>query len=99
MNRPAGYKIPAHTHKKVERAVFNTLETLFIKKGKVKIDFYDKNQGYLESSIVSSGDVVLLASGGHGFEMLEQTEIIEVKQGPFAAEEDKIRFNGIRNEK
>ena len=42
--------------------------------------------------VSEAGDVVLLAFGGHGFEMLEPTEIIEVKQGPYAGEHDKTRL-------
>ena len=92
MNRPAGYKIAPHVHNKVQREVFYTQEVLFIKNGKVKVDFFDEEQKYLETRILKTGDVILLASGGHGFEMLEQTEMIEVKQGPFAGEKDKTRF-------
>ena len=92
MNRPAGYSIAAHIHNKMHREVFYTQEVLFIRKGKVKVDFYDENQNYLESRILLTGDVILLASGGHGFEMLEQTEMIEVKQGPYAGDKDKMRF-------
>jgi mannose-6-phosphate isomerase-like protein (cupin superfamily) len=92
MNRPAGYNIPPHVHNKLHREVYYTQEVLFIKKGKVKVDFYDDNQNYLESHILYTGDVILLASGGHGFEMLEQTEMIEVKQGPYAGDNDKTRF-------
>lgn len=95
MKRPTGYSIPAHTHNKVQREVFYTLETLFIRKGRVKIDFYSRDQKFLESQEVKTGDVVLLASGGHGFTMIEETEMIEVKQGPYAGEEDKKRFGGI----
>ena len=92
MNRPAGYKIAPHIHNKVQREVFYTQEVLFIKRGKVKIDFYDDQQKYVDTMILTTGDVILLASGGHGFEMLEPTEMIEVKQGPFAGEHDKTRF-------
>ena len=92
MNRPAGYKIAPHIHNKVQREVFYTQEVLFIKRGKVKIDFYDDQQKYFDTKILTTGDVILLASGGHGFEMLEPTEMIEVKQGPFAGEHDKTRF-------
>lgn len=92
MNRPAGYKIQPHIHNKVQREVFYTQEVLFIKKGKVKIDFYDDERNPIDTIIVQTGDVILLASGGHGFEMLEDTEMIEVKQGPFAGENDKTRF-------
>jgi mannose-6-phosphate isomerase-like protein (cupin superfamily) len=92
MNRPRGYVIPPHVHNPVERSVHYTKEVLFIRSGKVRIDFYDDGQTYLESRILGSGDVILLAFGGHGFEMLEPTEMIEVKQGPYAGESDKTRF-------
>lgn len=92
MNRPAGYKIAPHVHNKVQREVFYTQEVLFIKKGKVKIDFYGNDKKYIDTCILETGDVIMLASGGHGFEMLESTEIIEVKQGPYAGENDKTRF-------
>lgn len=95
MNRPAGYKIPPHIHKPVPREVHYTKEVLFIRSGRCRIDFYDDQKVYLESRILSGGDVILLAFGGHGFEMLEPTEIIEVKQGPYAGELDKTRFVGI----
>ena len=92
MNRPAGYKITPHIHNKVQREVFYTQEVLYIKKGKVKVDFFDDNRNLVDSRIVKTGDVMLLAAGGHGFEMLEDTEMIEVKQGPYAGDADKTRF-------
>jgi hypothetical protein len=92
MNRPEGYVIAPHVHNAVPREVQFTKEVLFIKSGKVRVDFYDDNQNYLESRILHQGDVILLAFGGHGFEMLEASEIIEVKQGPYAGEADKTRF-------
>jgi len=95
MNRPQGYVIPPHVHNPVAREVHYTKEVLFIKSGKVRVDFYDDDQRYLESRVLRQGDVLLLAYGGHGFEMLEPTEMIEVKQGPYAGEADKTRFTGI----
>lgn len=95
MNRPEGYLIPPHVHNPVPREVQYTKEVLFIKSGRVRIDFYDDDQTYLESRALETGDVILLAYGGHGFEMLEPTEMIEVKQGPYAGDQDKTRFEGI----
>jgi hypothetical protein len=95
MNRPSGYVIPPHVHNPVAREVQYTKEVLFIKSGRVRVDFYDDDQTYLESRVLETGDVILLAYGGHGFEMLEPTEMIEVKQGPYAGEHDKTRFQGI----
>jgi mannose-6-phosphate isomerase-like protein (cupin superfamily) len=95
MKRPKGYIIKPHVHNIVERKVRYTQEVLFIKKGKVRVDFYDDERNYLKSIILEEGDVILLAHGGHGFEMIEETEIIEVKQGPYAGDMDKIRFEPV----
>ncbi len=95
MNRPEGHVIPPHVHNTVTREVHSTKEVLIIKSGRVRVDFYDDDQNYLESRVLATGDVLLLAYGGHGFEMLEPTEMIEVKQGPYAGDEDKTRFIGI----
>ena len=98
MNRPIGYVIAPHVHNSVARQIEFTKEVLFIKSGKVRADFYDDDQVYLESRILHSGDVLLLAFGGHGFEMLENSEIIEVKQGPYAGDADKTRFHPVFNQ-
>ena len=98
MNRPEGYKIKPHLHNSIAREVKFTNEVLFVKSGKVRVDFYDNNKIYIESRILLKGDIILLAEGGHGFEMLENSEMIEVKQGPFVGEADKTRFDPISKE-
>lgn len=95
MHHPAGKQILPHVHNMVQRSVIMTQEVLFIKKGKLRVDFYDDYKDYLESMILEAGDVILLVSGGHGFEVLEELEMIEVKQGPYAGEQDKTRFEGV----
>lgn len=92
MNRPKGYVIQPHVHNAVDRTVTLTQEVLFVKSGLVKIQFYTQEKEYLFDRILEAGDVILLSSGGHGFEMLEPTEMIEVKQGPYSGEQDKTRF-------
>lgn len=95
MNHPKGHVIVAHVHNMVKRDIHYTQEVLFIKRGKLRVDFYDNNQKYLESKIIKDGDIILLSSGGHGFEVLEELQMIEVKQGPYVGEKDKTRFQGI----
>lgn len=75
-----------------------TQEVLFIKKGILRVDFYDEYEDYLESRDLHAGDIILLVSGGHGFHVLEEVEMVEVKQGPYAGENDKKRFSGISEE-
>lgn len=98
MKRPKNYIIPPHVHNVVMRKVQFTQEVLFIKRGKLRVDFYDDDKNYLESTILEEGDVILLAYGGHGFEILEESEIIEVKQGPYAGDIDKVRFEPVPKE-
>ncbi len=95
MRHPAGKIIPPHVHNPIPREVHYTQEVLVIRRGRMRVDFYDEKKAYLESRILEAGDVILLASGGHGFEALEEIEIIEVKQGPYTGEQDKTRFSGI----
>jgi hypothetical protein len=99
MKRPAKWRIEPHTHNPVRRSIDYTHEVLFIKSGKVRVDFYADPASYIESRILNPGDVILLAHGGHGFSMLEESEIIEVKQGPYSGDADKTIFAGIGEEK
>jgi mannose-6-phosphate isomerase-like protein (cupin superfamily) len=92
MCHPAGKVIEPHLHNLVRREVHYTQEVLLIKRGRLRVDFYDTDRCYLESRILEAGDVILLANGGHGFEVLEEIEMIEVKQGPYAGDGDKTRF-------
>ncbi len=99
MRHPAGKEIPPHLHNPVPRQVHFTQEVLFIKRGRLRIDFYDDAREYLESRILEGGDTILLATGGHGFEALAELEMIEVKQGPFAGDKDKTRFEAVDKNK
>jgi mannose-6-phosphate isomerase-like protein (cupin superfamily) len=99
MRRPKDYAVAPHVHNNVPREVRFTNEVLFVRSGRIRIDFFDDHKNYLESRVLSAGDVILLAHGGHGLTMLEESEIIEVKQGPYAGTEDKTRFKGITEEK
>jgi len=95
MQHPAGKQIAPHVHNPVPREVHYTQEVLFIRRGRLRVDFYDASQQYLHSRVLAAGDVILLATGGHGFEALEELEMIEVKQGPYAGDGDKTRFDGV----
>jgi mannose-6-phosphate isomerase-like protein (cupin superfamily) len=99
MRHPAGKSIEPHVHNPAPREVHYTQEVLFIKRGRLRVDFYDSRQRYLHSRELVAGDVILLATGGHGFEVMEELEMIEVKQGPYAGDGDKTRFQGVPSNK
>jgi mannose-6-phosphate isomerase-like protein (cupin superfamily) len=94
IHHPAGKIIEAHIHKPIQRIVAYTQETLIIKRGRLRVDFFDEQQNYLMSRELKAGDVILLIKCGHGFEVLEELQMIEIKQGPYAGEQDKTRFVG-----
>ncbi|MFH1789414.1 MAG: hypothetical protein ABH834_08545 [Candidatus Altiarchaeota archaeon] len=87
-----GDVIKAHCHKPNERTITLTQEVLFVRKGKVKVRLYDDDKTFVCDRVLRRGDVIILVSGGHGFEFLDETEIIEVKQGPYAGVDDKEWF-------
>ncbi len=92
MNRPVGHHVKPHVHNRVQREVTYTQEVLFVRKGKIKVNLYDEHYKFIDSRILETGDLILLVSGGHGLEMLEQSELIEIKQGPYAGDHDKTHF-------
>ena len=97
MHHPTGKIIDAHVHNLIHRNLVFTQVVLIIKIGILRVDFYDEYEDYLESKDLYAGDMILLVSGGHGFQVLDEVEMIEVKQGPYAGENDKKRFEGISN--
>ncbi len=99
MSHPKNSEIKAHVHNIIERNVSSTQEVLIIKKGKLRLDLYSQEKEYIESVIISAGDVVILPYGGHGLKCLEDVEMIEVKQGPYLGENDKERFASVTEEK
>jgi len=99
MKRGKDYHIDPHIHNSISREVMLTQEVLFIKSGKVRVDFYSNDQEYYESRVLNSGDIILLANSGHGIVTLEESEIIEVKQGPYVESDDKVRFKAVAEDK
>jgi mannose-6-phosphate isomerase-like protein (cupin superfamily) len=95
MHHPRGKVIEPHVHNVVQRNISYTQEVLIIKRGRLRVDFYGSDRAYLHSRILTGGDVILLATGGHGFEVLEELEMIEVKQGPYTGDADKSRFAAV----
>jgi hypothetical protein len=96
MNRPVGHVIQPHVHNDVSRDLRTTYEVLFIRSGNARLDLYRANRSYIGSVMLNERDAVLLANGGHGLVMQENTEIVEVKQGPFSSL-DKERFPPVED--
>ncbi len=92
---PQGGNIKPHFHNKLARNVFYTQEVLVIRQGKVKVNLFSSSEMHFVGSVVlNAGDTILLATGGHGFEMLENTEMLEIKQGPYSGvENDKTHID------
>jgi len=93
MNREKGYMIKPHRHECVEKTITHSFETLVVKSGKIKVAIYDENDDYFTETIITTGDVIMIGDCGHGFEMLEDSEMIEIKQGPYVSGLDTRPLN------
>ena len=87
-----GSRIKPHVHLEKEIRINKVQEVIYVKKGSLRVDFYDLDADKFSSTTLSIGDTILFVDGGHGFEVLEDTEIIEVKQGPYSGKKDDKRF-------
>lgn len=92
MRHPGGKKIEPHIHNPVPRQVLYTHEVLLIRRGRVRITLFSSQRRRLCSRELTDGDLILLCGGGHSFEMLMETSMVEIKQGPYAGDQDKTRF-------
>jgi uncharacterized protein with PhoU and TrkA domain len=89
---PAGAEIQRHLHRPLERHIVGTSEVIIVRRGRCVIDIYDDERNWVTSRELRPDDVMLMVGGGHGFRMLEDTVLFEVKQGPYTGLDEKERF-------
>ena len=95
MKHKKKYIIKPHVHKKRLTKILFTTEVILVLKGVLRVDFYSSSKKYLYSKILREKDIVMLVSGGHGFKVLKDVEMLEIKQGPYNLIKDKIKFENI----
>ena len=95
INQKTNHYILPHIHQKRKTKVLLTTEILLILKGILRVDFYTEKKKYLFSKKITKGDLIFLMHGAHGFKILKETQMIEVKQGPFKIAKDKEKFKNI----
>lgn len=87
-----GSTIPRHEHLPVRRSLIGTTEVVFVRKGRCTAEIYDSQRVFVREFELVPGDAILLNGGSHGFRVHEDTVLLEVKQGPFLSEPEKVRF-------
>ena len=91
--------IKPHLHKKRITKILYTTEVILLLKGILRVDFYDYEKNYLYSKILKQKDIIMLVHGGHGFKVIKDVEMLEVKQGPYSLIKDKVKFENINEKK
>ena len=99
MKYKKGYIINPHKHNKRLTKILRTTEVILLLKGLLRVDFYNQQKKYLFSKILKEKDIIMLVHGGHGFKVIKDVEMIEVKQGPYQLVEDKIKFDKVDEKK
>jgi len=99
MKHEKNYLIKPHKHNKRLTKILTTTEVIVLFKGILRVDFYDNKKKYLFSKKIFANDIIMLVNGGHGFKILKNVEMLEVKQGPYSLSKDKIKFDSINEKK
>ncbi len=89
---PSGGEVKRHMHLDIERNLRGTSEVLIVKRGHCLMDVYNQEKQLVVTRELFEGDLMLMVGGGHGFRMLEDTILLEVKQGPYLEVEEKEHF-------
>jgi len=88
LKHPKGTYLKAHMHKPKKRITHSLQECLVVRKGKIKIDLYGADKTLFKSIYLIEGELLILVNGGYGIHLIKDSELIEVKNGPFI--EDKL---------
>jgi hypothetical protein len=88
----AGYEVKRHYHLPLERTITGTGEVLVVRAGRCEMEVYDDDQQLVATHELVEGDVMVMVGGGHGFKMLEDTVLLEIKQGPYYGTHEKKYF-------
>ncbi len=84
------HELPPHFHNEFERKSYKTNEFVFVAKGKLQSDLYSEQGEFIETVIVNEGEGILLHNHAHHYKILEDSIILESKNGPFmGVEKDK----------
>jgi len=99
MKHKKNHIIKPHKHNKRLTRILRTTEVILLLKGTLRVDFYNNKYKYLFSKKINEKDIIMLIHGGHGFKVLKNAEMIEVKQGPYSLASDKIKFKTVDEKK
>jgi len=99
MKHKKNHIIKPHKHNKRLTRILRTTEVILLLKGTLRVDFYNDKYKYLFSKKINERDIIMLIHGGHGFKVLKNVEMIEVKQGPYSLASDKIKFKKVDEKK
>ena len=99
MNHPKNHIILPHRHNKRYSKIELTTEVIILLDGILRVDFYNSKEKYLFSKKLYKDDIIMLSNGGHGFKVLKDVKMIEVKQGPYSLAMDKVKFGRIDENK
>jgi mannose-6-phosphate isomerase-like protein (cupin superfamily) len=89
---PAGGEIARHVHLPIERHIVGSTEVLMVQQGRCEVDVYTDRQELVTTRELGVGDMVIAVGGGHGFRVLEDLVLLEIKQGPYPGGAEKERF-------
>jgi len=89
---PAGKEIARHVHLPIGRTTVGTAEVLMVRSGRCEVDIFSEERDLVSTHVLKVGDVLIMAAGGHGFRLLEDTVLFEIKQGPYPGMDEKERF-------
>ncbi|GAC1325547.1 MAG: hypothetical protein NVSMB2_24180 [Chloroflexota bacterium] len=89
---PAGGEIARHVHLPIERHLTGSTEVLMLQQGRCQVDVYTDDRELVTTRDLAVGDILIAVSGGHGFRVLDDTVLLEIKQGPYPGGAEKERF-------
>jgi len=84
--------VPAHYHPHLKYNITKTLEFIYVVKGRIDIELFNRKWKKIKKVMLKKGDSVLFTDSGHSVKIYKHTRLIEVKQGPFSGNKNNKVF-------
>ncbi len=79
-----------HFHNEFERKSYKTNEFVFVLKGEIECNLYTEEGEFIERVLIKESEGIIQHNYAHEYKMLEDSIILESKNGPFmGVEKDK----------
>ena len=90
VRRRKGAEVVAHRYVQRRRITNQLQKCLLVREGRAQVTLYGTDDTPFKRVVLKTGDIFILLRGGYRLKFLAETDMVEIKSGPYYNDRDKI---------